>query len=134
METDGTSTKEKLGALRNFIQEFIDSQDPRITWNGLFAKAGLSNGSATNWRRGTMKRCPHVETLYRLADVMGMERSQLLALAGMYGEIGEQTLRTVPAGDLTPREAGLLSAFRQLSEGYQSIVFSQVTAMVHVED
>ena len=134
MEFNGTTTKEKLTALRNFIQEWIDSQDPRVTWNGLFSRAGLSNGSATNWRRGTLKNFPHVETLYRLADVMGMERSQLLAVAGMYGEIGEQTSRTESAGDLTPREAGLLSAFRQLSEGYQSIVFSQVTAMVHAED
>ncbi len=65
---------------------------------------------------------------------MGIERSQLLAVAGMYGEIGEQTMRTERGGDLTPREAGLLSAFRGLSEGHKSIVFSMVTAMVHVEN
>lgn len=123
-----------ITALRNYIQEWIDSQDPRTTWNGLFTQAGLSNGSATNWRKGNIKQFPKVETLYRLSDVMGIERSQLLAVAGMYGEIGEQVRRTEPAGDLTPREAGLLAAFRQLSEGYQSIVFSQVTAMVHAED
>jgi transcriptional regulator with XRE-family HTH domain len=125
---------EDITALRNYIQEWIDTQDPRTTWNGLFAKAGLSNGSATNWRKGNIKKFPQVETLYRLSDVMGIERSQLLAVAGMYGEIGEQTMRTETSGEVTPREAGLLSAFRNLSEGHKSIVFSMVTAMVHVED
>ena len=86
------------------------------------------------WRRGNIKRFPHVETLYRLSDVMGIDRSRLLAVAGMIGEIGEETLRTETASGLTPREARLISAFRQLSEGYQSIVFSQVTAMVHAQD
>ena len=65
---------------------------------------------------------------------MVIDRSRLLAVAGMIGEIGEATLRTETAGDLTPREAGLIAAFRQLSEGYQSVVFSQVTAMVHAQD
>ena len=131
---ESTTHSEQFRALRNFIQEWIDSRQPRTTWNGLFASAGLSNGSATNWRRGNIKRFPHVETLYRLSDVMGIDRSRLLAVAGMIGEIGEETLRTETSGGLTPREAGLIAAFRQLSEGYQSIVFSQVTAMVHAQD
>ena len=134
MGLEPTTPTDRFSALRNFIQEWIDSQQPRTTWNGLFASAGLSNGSATNWRRGNIKRFPHVETLYRLSDVMGIDRSRLLAVAGMIGEIGEETLRTETSGGLTPREAGLIAAFRQLSEAYQSIVFSQVTAMVHAQD
>ena len=134
MRLETTTHTEQFRALRNFIQEWIDSQQPRTTWNGLFASAGLSNGSATNWRRGNIKRFPHVETLYRLFDVMGIDRSRLLAVAGMIGEIGEETLRTETAGSLTPREARLIAAYRQLSEGYQSVVFSQVTAMVHAQD
>ena len=134
MGPETTTHMEQFNALRNFIQEWIDSQQPRVTWNGLFASAGLSNGSATNWRRGNIKRFPHVETLYSLSDVMGIDRSRLLAVAGMLGEVGTETLRTQTAGTLTPREAGLITAFRQLSEGYQSIVFSQVTAMVHAQD
>ena len=134
MGLETTTHIEQFRALRNFIQEWIDAQRPKTTWNGLFSSAGLSNGSATNWRRGNIKRFPHVETLYRLSDVMGIDRSRLLAVAGMIGELGEETLRTETAGGLTPREAGLIAAFRQLSEGYQSVVFSQVTAMVHAQD
>ena len=134
MGLETTTHREQFRTLRNFIQEWIDAQQPRTTWNGLFASAGLSNGSATNWRRGNIKRFPHVETLYRLSDVMGIDRSRLLAVAGMIGEIGEATLRTETVGGLTPRESGLITAFRQLSEDYQSIVFSQVTAMVHAQD
>ena len=123
-----------ITSLKNYIQEWIDAQYPRVTWNGLFAKAGLSNGSATNWRQGKIKKYPKVETLYKLSEAMGLERSQLLAVAGMYGEISLEVTRTETAGELTPREAGLLSAFRSLSEGYQSIVFSQVTAMAHANN
>ncbi len=124
---------EHTTAIRNYIQEWINAQSPKVTWNGLFVKAGLSNGSATNWRKGTIKRFPRVETLYKLADAMGLERSQLLAIAGMYVEQSETVTRTETAGDLTPREAGLLAAFRSLSEHYRGIVFSQVTAMAHAE-
>ena len=134
MGLETTTHREQFRALRNFIQEWIDCQQPRITWNGLFASAGLSNGSATNWRRGNIKSFPHVETLYRLSDVMGIDRSRLLAVAGMIGEIGNEALRTETSGALTPREAGLITAFRQLSEAYQSVVYSQVTAMVHAQD
>ena len=122
---------ENITPLRHYIQEWIDSQHPKVTWNGLFAKSGLSNGSATTWRRGKIKKFQSVETLYKLTEAMGLERSQLLAVAGMYGELSVAVTRTETAGELTPREAGLLSAFRSLSEGYQSIVFSQVTAMAH---
>tara|TARA_B100000029_G_scaffold324425_1_gene316851 strand:- start:43 stop:468 length:426 start_codon:yes stop_codon:yes gene_type:complete len=122
---------EDITALRVYIQEWINAQHPPITWNGLFVKAGLSNASATNWRRGRIKNFPRVETLYKLSEAMGLDRSQLLAVAGMYGEISVAVTRTETVGKLTPREAGLLSAFRSLSEGYQSIVFSQVTAMAH---
>lgn len=125
---------EDITPLRHYIQEWIDSQYPKVTWNGLFAKAGLSNGSATNWRRGKIKKFPKVETLYKLSEAMGLERSQLLAVAGMYGELSVAVTRTETAGELTPRESGLLSAFRSLSEGYQSIVFSQVTAMAHANN
>ena len=125
---------EDITPLRYYIQEWIDAQNPKVTWNGLFSKAGLSNGSATNWRRGKIKRFPRVETLYKLSEAMGLERSQLLAVAGMYGELSVAVTRTETAGELTPREAGLLSAFRTLSEGYQSIVFSQVTAMSHANN
>ena len=62
---------------------------------------------------------------------MGLERSQLLAVAGMYGEQSETVTRTETAGELTPREAGLLAAFRALSEDYKGIVFSQISAMAH---
>jgi|TARA_R110002110_G_scaffold141848_3_gene329887 transcriptional regulator with XRE-family HTH domain len=122
---------EDITSLRNYIQEWIDAQHPKVTWNGLFTKAGLSNGSATNWRKGTIKKFPRVETIYKLSDAMGLDRSKLLAVAGMYGEQSETVTRTEPAGELTPREAGLLEAFRSLSEGYQSIVYSQVTAMAY---
>ena len=125
---------EDITALRYYIQEWIDTQYPKVTWNGLFSKAGLSNGSATNWRRGKIKKFPRVETLYKLSEAMGLERSQLLAVAGMYGELSVVVTRTETAGELTPREAGLLSAFRSLSEGYQSIIFSQVTAMAHANN
>ena len=125
---------ENIAPLRHYIQEWIDAQHPRLTWNGLFAKAGLSNGSATNWRRGKIKKFPRVETLCKLSEAMGLERSQLLAVAGMYGELSVAVTRTQTVGELTPREAGLLSAFRSLSEGYQSIVFSQVTAMAHANN
>ena len=122
---------EDITALRNYIQEWIDAQQPRTTWNGLFTKAGLSNGSATNWRKGSIKKFPRVETIYKLSDAMGLERSQLLAVAGMYGEQSETATRTETAGELTPREAGLLAAFRALSEDYKGIVFSQISAMAH---
>ncbi len=122
---------EDITALRNYIQEWIDAQQPRTTWNGLFTKAGLSNGSATNWRKGIIKKFPRVETIYKLSDAMGLDRSQLLAVAGMYGEQSETVTRTETAGELTPREAGLLAAFRALSEDYKGIVFSQISAMAH---
>ena len=122
---------EDITALRNYIQEWIDAQQPPTTWNGLFTKAALSNGSATNWRKGIIKKFPRVETIYKLSDAMGLERSQLLAVAGMYGEQSETVTRTETAGDLTPREAGLLAAFRALSEDYKGIVFSQISAMAH---
>ena len=122
---------EDITALRNYIQEWIDAQHPRTTWNGLFTKAGLSNGSATNWRKGIIKKFPRVETIYKLSDAMGLERSQLLAVAGMYGEQSETATRTETAGELPPREAGLLAAFRALSEDYKGIVFSQISAMAH---
>ena len=122
---------EDITALRNYIQEWIDAQQPRTTWNGLITRAAQSNGSATNWRKGIIKKFPRVETIYKLSDAMGLERSQLLAVAGMYGEQSETVTRTETAGELTPREAGLLAAFRSLSEDYRGIVFSQVTAMSH---
>ena len=54
---------EDITALRNYIQEWIDAQQPRTTWNGLFTKAGLSNGSATNWRKEIIKKFPRMETI-----------------------------------------------------------------------
>ena len=125
--TNAEDTQADLLRLRNYIQEWLDAN--RETWSGLFAKAGHPNGMATTWSRLRLKTHPKPETLRDIAGAMGIPWEQLLAVAGIIPDTGAGSTRTQADYDLTPREAGLIDAFRSLSENHRSIVFNQVTGM-----
>ena len=78
-------------------------------------------GASILWRDATRAR--------DVAQAMGIPWEQLLAVAGIIPGTGAGSTRTQADYDLTPREAGLIDAFRALSEDHQSIVFAQVTGM-----
>jgi hypothetical protein len=113
--------------LRNYIQEWLDANSE--TWSGLFAKAGHPNGMSTTWSRLRLKTHPKPETIRDIAKAMSIPWEQLLAVAGIIPDTGAGSTRTQDDYDLTPREAGLIDAFRVLSEEHKSIVFNQVTGM-----
>ncbi len=116
-----------LTRLRNYIQEWLDANDQ--TWSGLFTKAGHNNGSSTVWSRGRLKGYPRTQTMYDIADAMGVTHHQLLSVAGMIPDVGPEAFQTEHGFDLSPREAALVESFRVLSEDHQSIVYNQVVAM-----
>ncbi|ANS04120.1 hypothetical protein [uncultured Mediterranean phage uvDeep-CGR2-KM23-C198] len=113
--------------LRNFIQEWLDVNNQ--TWSGLFTKAGHNNGSSTVWSKCRLKSYPRVQTMYDIADAMGVRRYDLMAVAGMIPDAGPEKMRTEKEFDLSPREAKVVGAFRVLTEDHKSIVFNQIIAM-----
>ena len=127
MANSAEETQADLLRLRNYIQEWLDAHDE--TWSGLFAKAGHPNGMSTTWSRLRLKTHPKPETLRDVAHAMDIPWEQLLAIAGIIPDTGAGSTRTEDDYDLTPREAGLIDAFRTLSESHRSVVFNQVTGM-----
>ena len=127
MANSAEQTRADLLRLRNYIQEWLDANNE--TWSGLFAKAGHPNGMSTTWSKLRLKTHPKPETLRDVARAMDIPWEQLLAVAGIIPDTGAGTTRTQDDYDLTPREAGLIDAFRTLSESHRSVVFNQVTGM-----
>jgi hypothetical protein len=125
--TSAEETQADLLRLRNYIQEWLDANHE--TWTGLFIRAGHPNGTSTSWNRLRLKTHPRPETIRDVAQAMGIPWEQLLAVAGIIPGNGAGSTRTQSDYDLTPREAGLIDAFRALSEDHKSIVFAQVTGM-----